>query len=189
MSALLTMDKCTLKFGGLVAVNGFSLELNEGELVGLIGPNGAGKTCIFNLLTGIYKPEPGKIVFKDKTISGLKPYKINQLGVARTFQNIRLFNSLTVLENVRIGFHHYLNHGTGEAVLRTRAYYIEEDSPKGELFNAPSKYRKPGSQATIDYERSLEKKKLGKLRSATIKPLTKKKKKGKAIKKVSSKSK
>jgi len=127
VSALLEMDKCTLKFGGLTAVNSFEFSINQGELVGLIGPNGAGKTCIFNLLTGIYHPQPGEIRFLGKKISGKKAFRINQLGIARTFQNIRLFNSLTVLENVRMGFHYYLKHGSGEAVFRTRNYYIEED--------------------------------------------------------------
>ncbi|HLB58549.1 MAG TPA: ABC transporter ATP-binding protein [Bdellovibrionota bacterium] len=127
MNALLSMKNCTLQFGGLTAVSQFDFSLSSGELVGLIGPNGAGKTCIFNLLTGIYKPDPGEIFFDSRPIHNLPPYKINQLGIARTFQNIRLFNSLTALENVRMGFHHYLKHGTGEAVIRTRAYYMEED--------------------------------------------------------------
>jgi len=127
MTPLLKMDNCTLKFGGLTAVNSFNYSLNQGELVGLIGPNGAGKTCIFNLLTGIYAPRPGTIEFLGKKIHGKKTFRINQFGIARTFQNIRLFNSLTVLENVRMGFHHYLKHGGGEAVFRTRNFFIEED--------------------------------------------------------------
>src|SRR3990167_1388858 len=157
MTNLLTMSGCALKFGGLSAVNNFNLNLNEGELVGLIGPNGAGKTCVFNLLTGIYKPEipafagmtkvrhPGEsrdlprhpeesegsragIYFTGVDITKLPPFKINQIGIARTFQNIRLFNSLSVLENVRMGYHHYLKHGSLEAILRTRNYYIDRKS-------------------------------------------------------------
>lgn len=149
MTELLSMSHCTLKFGGLTAVNNFNLSLKEGELVGLIGPNGAGKTCIFNLLTGIYKPEkrpanydaekssrnyeaenrhPQQVIFFNNfDVTKLQPFKINQLGIARTFQNIRLFNSLSVLENVRMGFHHYLKHGSLEAVLRTRDYFVEEE--------------------------------------------------------------
>ncbi|HEY1403347.1 MAG TPA: ATP-binding cassette domain-containing protein, partial [Pyrinomonadaceae bacterium] len=98
--ATLRTDKCTIRFGGLVAVNELNMDVREGEIYGLIGPNGAGKTTIFNLLTGVYKPTSGEIHFQGKRIDGLRPYEIASRGVSRTFQNIRLFPSMSVLENV-----------------------------------------------------------------------------------------
>ncbi|MGD0586478.1 MAG: ATP-binding cassette domain-containing protein, partial [Oryzomonas sp.] len=105
MTALLKLDKATIRFGGLVAVNGVNLEVEKGEILALIGPNGAGKSTIFNLITGIYPPTEGGISFNGKSIAGLPPYVIAGGGIGRTFQNIRLFNELTVLENVLIGAH------------------------------------------------------------------------------------
>lgn len=102
---LLKLDKATIRFGGLVAVNEVDIEVNSGEIMSLIGPNGAGKSTIFNLITGIYPPTDGAISFKGKSIAGLSPYMIASGGIGRTFQNIRLFGSLTVLENVLIGAH------------------------------------------------------------------------------------
>jgi len=92
---ILSLDKVTMKFGGLTAVDDFSMFIDKGELVGLIGPNGAGKTTIFNVITGVYKPTFGRIFFKGIDITGLKPHLINQIGIARTFQNIRLFSDMT----------------------------------------------------------------------------------------------
>ncbi|KAA0889808.1 ABC transporter ATP-binding protein [Oryzomonas rubra] len=103
--ALLKLDNATIRFGGLVAVNGVNLDVEEGEIMALIGPNGAGKSTIFNLITGIYPPTEGGISFKGKSIAGLQPHIIAGGGIGRTFQNIRLFNELTVLENVLIGAH------------------------------------------------------------------------------------
>ena len=114
-------------FGGLKAVSDFNFYINKGELVGLIGPNGAGKTTAFNLFTGVYQPTTGEITFNGKSIVGLKPYQITQRGVARTFQNIRLFSELTVLDNVKIAFHDHVKYGVLEAVLRVGRYYKEED--------------------------------------------------------------
>ena len=114
-------------FGGLKAVSDFNFYINKGELVGLIGPNGAGKTTAFNLFTGVYQPTTGEITFNGKSIVGLKPYQITQRGVARTFQNIRLFSELTVLDNVKIAFHDHVKYGVLEAVLRVGRYYREED--------------------------------------------------------------
>ncbi|MEZ0326302.1 MAG: ABC transporter ATP-binding protein [Fimbriimonas sp.] len=109
--ALLKLDEATIRFGGLVAVNKVSFELNRGDLFGLIGPNGAGKTTCFNIITGVYKPTSGAILFQGRNISGTPSNKIASLGIARTFQNIRLFKSLSVLENVvTAGF---LRHRTG----------------------------------------------------------------------------
>lgn len=108
--SLLKLDKATIKFGGLVAVNQVSFELNKGDLFGLIGPNGAGKTTCFNLITGVYAPTSGVITFNGKNITGTPSNKIAQLGICRTFQNIRLFQSLSSLENVVVGG--FLRHKT-----------------------------------------------------------------------------
>jgi len=103
--ALLRTNNMTMKFGGLTAVKDFNLDLNKGEIVALIGSNGAGKTTAFNMITGVYKPTSGDIKFKDTNITGVKPHEITKLGLARTFQNIRLFKELSVLDNVLIANH------------------------------------------------------------------------------------
>ncbi len=104
-NVILDISSLTKFFGGLRAVGNFDMTLNKGDLVGLIGPNGAGKTTIFNMITGIYVPSSGDVRFLGESIVGTEPHLINQLGIARTFQNIRLFPSLTVLDNVRIAYH------------------------------------------------------------------------------------
>lgn len=109
--SLLKLDKATIKFGGLIAVNEVSFNIQKGQLFGLIGPNGAGKTTCFNLITGVYKPTSGSIQFEGKEISGTPPNRIAHKGIARTFQNIRLFGALSVLENVVVGG--FLRHRTG----------------------------------------------------------------------------
>ncbi len=101
--SILTLKEATIRFGGLVAVDQVSFDLEQGDLFGLIGPNGAGKTTCFNLITGVYRPTSGSILFKGKSIAGQPPHQIADLGICRTFQNIRLFKSLTVLENVVVG--------------------------------------------------------------------------------------
>lgn len=101
--ALLVVDNVTLRFGGVVALNEVAFEIKKGEILGLIGPNGAGKTTCFNVMTGVYTPTSGEIRFDATTISGIKPHKINALGIARTFQNIRLFPEMTAMENVMVG--------------------------------------------------------------------------------------
>src|SRR5512136_1790261 len=103
--ALLEVSGLTRSFGGLMAVSAVDLRIERGEIMGMIGPNGAGKTTVFNLLTGIYKPDKGTVVFDGRSLVGLKPHAIAASGVARTFQTIRLFPSLTVLENVMSGRH------------------------------------------------------------------------------------
>src|SRR5579863_3562663 len=123
---LLEVKECTKQFGGLVAVNKFSLAMEIGELVGLIGPNGAGKTTAFNLLTGVYAPTSGKILLDGVNIAGKKPYQIARNGVSRTFQNIRLFPSLTVMENVLAANHLHCRPWLWEPVLRT-ARYVEAE--------------------------------------------------------------
>ena len=119
---LLDVQDCTKKFGGLTAVNQFTLSMNTGELVGLIGPNGAGKTTAFNLLTGVYAPTSGAIRFDGQDIAGRKPYQIAACGLSRTFQNIRLFPTLTVLDNVRTATHLHYKPSLLSAVLRTPSF-------------------------------------------------------------------
>ncbi len=114
---LLVLDHVTMQFGGLVAVDNFTNEVKEGELLGLIGPNGAGKTTVFNVITGIYYPTKGKIIFDDIDITPLKPHQITHLGIARTFQNIRLFYDLSVLENVLVAQHHEISNPDGDRIL------------------------------------------------------------------------
>lgn len=124
--ALLKTTKLSIVFGGLRAVSNFDVEIAPGELVGLIGPNGAGKTTAFNLLTGVYEPTEGQIEFDGKSIVGLKPYQITQKGIARTFQNIRLFADLSVLDNVKIAYHFHVKYGLLESMLRIGRYHKEE---------------------------------------------------------------
>ncbi len=134
--ALLKVTKLSKAFGGLRAVSNFDIAIEQGELVGLIGPNGAGKTTVFNLLTGVYDPSEGNIEFDGKSVVGLKPYQITQRGVARTFQNIRLFGELSVLDNVKIAYHFHVKYGLLESVLRVGRYFGEENeiTKKAERF-------------------------------------------------------
>ena len=117
---LLEVDNCTKQFGGLTAVNGFTLRMEPGELVGLIGPNGAGKTTAFNLLTGVYSPTSGSIRFEGRSIAGRRPSAIAAAGISRTFQNIRLFNQMTVLDNVRTASHLHFKPSLLDAMLQTQ---------------------------------------------------------------------
>ncbi len=123
---LLDVNNISIQFGGLKAVDSFSLKLQPGELGGLIGPNGAGKTTIFNLLTGVYSPTSGTISLDGNPIQGLKPYEISRRGIARTFQNIRLFKELSVLENVMLGQHHLTQYGLWQTVIQGASYKSEE---------------------------------------------------------------
>ena len=123
---MLKVEGLSKNFGGLRAVNNIDLELKPGDLAGLIGPNGAGKTTVFNLITGVYIPTAGKIIFNGQEIGGLAPHIINQMGIARTFQNIRLFPSLTVLENVCIAYHSHAGYSMKDAVLRNRNFELKE---------------------------------------------------------------
>lgn len=123
---LLKATNVSKVFGGLRAVSDLNIHLAKGELVGLIGPNGAGKTTAFNLLTGVYEPTEGDIVFDEKSVVGLKPYQITQRGIARTFQNIRLFADLSVLDNVKIAYHFHVKYTLAESVLRLGRYFKEE---------------------------------------------------------------
>jgi branched-chain amino acid transport system ATP-binding protein len=124
--ALLELRKVTKTFGGVVAAQDVDLQVNEGEILSIIGPNGAGKTTIFNLITGIYRPTKGDILFQGRSIVGLKPHQVAELGIARTFQNIRLFPNLTAIENVMAGLHVRTEAGALAAVLRTPKQRREE---------------------------------------------------------------
>ena len=124
--ALLEVKNLGISFGGLRAVDGFSVSIEQGQLYGLIGPNGAGKTTVFNLLTGVYKPDSGSIVLDGVDITGKKTIDINKDGIARTFQNIRLFKDLSVLDNVKVGLHNGHPYSTLEGILRLPKYYKVE---------------------------------------------------------------
>jgi len=125
---LLSVNNLSISFGGLRAVDDFNLKIEQGELYGLIGPNGAGKTTVFNLLTGVYKPNEGLIKLEDKDITGLKTIDINKAGIARTFQNIRLFKDLSVLDNVKVALHNQYSYSTVSSILHLPSYHrIEKE--------------------------------------------------------------
>ncbi|MBR6666147.1 MAG: ABC transporter ATP-binding protein [Lachnospiraceae bacterium] len=124
--AMLEVKNLSISFGGLRAVDGFNLKIEKGMLYGLIGPNGAGKTTVFNLLTGVYKPNEGKVMLDGKDITGKSIIDINKAGIARTFQNIRLFKELSVLDNVKAGLHNHNPYSTLTGILRLPKYYRVE---------------------------------------------------------------
>jgi branched-chain amino acid transport system ATP-binding protein len=134
--SLLSVEKLTKSFGGLTAVSNVSMNIEKGELIGLIGPNGAGKTTFFNLLTGVYAPTSGSIKLDaggiKKEIGGIKPYDVTKTGLARTFQNIRLFKDLTVLDNIRIAMHQNVDYKLISGLLRSNKFYEEEERLKRE---------------------------------------------------------
>src|SRR5687768_3510962 len=124
---VLEVKNCSKRFGGLIAVKNLHMSLRQGDLYGLIGPNGAGKTTIFNLITGVYTPDQGSIELNGQSIHTLKPSTIAKLGLSRTFQNIRLFRSMTVFENVKLARHMRKKQGLMDAILRTERLKAEED--------------------------------------------------------------
>lgn len=126
MTNLLKVDNVSKVFGGLKAVSNFNIHIDKGELIGLIGPNGAGKTTAFNLLTGVYRPTTGSIDFDGKSLVGLKPYDITKRGIARTFQNIRLFSELSVLDNVKIAYDLHVKYNMLETIFRVGHYMSKE---------------------------------------------------------------
>jgi branched-chain amino acid transport system permease protein len=164
---LLAARSVTMQFGGLKAVDNFSLSLAPGELVGLIGPNGAGKTTAFNVLTGVYRPTAGDVLVNNAPSRRLKPHAISQRGVARTFQNIRLFGNLSVLDNVRIAQHAHHKQGIPAAILRTRAFFREETLSRDNaleflrlfhldhLADAPANSLSYGDQRRLEIARAL----------------------------------
>jgi branched-chain amino acid transport system ATP-binding protein len=160
--SILTTDKCTIRFGGLCAVNELDVLVREGEIFGLIGPNGAGKTTIFNLLTGVYEPTSGEIYFKGERINGLRPYEIAARGVSRTFQNIRLFPSMSVLDNVMTACHIHARQNLLDAVLRTPRFTNDEQTQREhclellEIFDLVSVRDEGGTSLPYGKQRRLE---------------------------------
>ena len=126
MKPLLEIIHVDHYFAGLKAASDFNLSLHSGEIVGLIGPNGAGKTTVFNLITGIHKPTSGEIFFKGKPIHDKKPYVITEMGIARTFQNIRLFSEMTVIENIKVAYHYHKKYSIFSAFLANRDFWKQE---------------------------------------------------------------
>jgi branched-chain amino acid transport system ATP-binding protein len=167
MAALLQLDGCTLRFGGLTCVSDVTTDVGEGSLTGLIGPNGAGKTSVFNMITGVYRPTAGSIRFDGKSLLGLRPFQITRLGIARTFQNIRLFPSLSVFDNVRVAFHLHLRHHSASSLLRLPGFHAEEREVAARatqlldifdltrVFDEPAKSLPYGSQRRLEIVRAL----------------------------------
>lgn len=160
--SLLAMRGCTIRFGGLTAVSNLDLAIAQNELVGLIGPNGAGKTTVFNLMTGVYQPTEGAIEFDCHSIVGKRPYDITEHGIARTFQNIRLFPSLTVFDNVRVAFHLHLLSGVRHALWRGKAFREEEAQIRDKvtdllkIFSLDKYYAEPSKCLPYGDQRRLE---------------------------------
>ena len=165
--ALLELRSCTIRFGGLTAVSALDLAIGQQELVGLIGPNGAGKTTAFNLITGVYQPTEGAIQFSGRSLIGRKPHQITAHGIARTFQNVRLFSSLSVFDNVRVAFHLHLVSGIRHALWRGRAFCSEEQEVAAQVMemldlfqlgrfrDAPAKSLPYGDQRRLEIVRAL----------------------------------
>ena len=164
---ILQLDRVTIRFGGLTAVSQVSFSVGGNELIGLIGPNGAGKTTVFNLVTGVYQPTEGEIRFSGACSTGLKPHELTSKGIARTFQNIRLFGSLNVLDNVRVACQLHNRHGVRSALFRGRAFHhaeavIEKEAMELlEIFNLgrfrdePAKSLPYGDQRRLEIVRAL----------------------------------
>jgi branched-chain amino acid transport system ATP-binding protein len=164
---LLNVEHCTIRFGGLTAVSDLNVQIGENELVGLIGPNGAGKTTVFNLITGVYQPTEGRIQFCGDDLVGSEQFKITEKGIARTFQNIRLFPSLSVYDNVRVAFRLHIKHGVVQAMCRGPGFVAEEQGIEervmemldifqlGKLRDVPSKSLPYGDQRRLEIVRAL----------------------------------
>lgn len=133
--SLLEVKDLSIQFGGLKAVSDFNLSIEKGELVAIIGPNGAGKTTVFNMLTGIYKPTVGDILIDNQSLIGLKPHSFNEKGIARTFQNIRLFNNATVIDNLKVALTLYVKYSFTKALFRTKSFLAEEDEIEKKAFD------------------------------------------------------
>ena len=127
MAELLKVNDISMVFGGLRAVSNLTMHIDKGELIGLIGPNGAGKTTAFNMITGVYTPTEGEIYFDGEKSSGKKSYQVTQMGMARTFQNIRLFSELSVIDNVKIAYNMHVSYGLASAIFRNGKYLSEEE--------------------------------------------------------------
>ncbi|MGZ4962102.1 MAG: ABC transporter ATP-binding protein [Limisphaerales bacterium] len=168
MSApLLSLEHCTIRFGGLTAVSDLNVRIGENDLVGLIGPNGAGKTTVFNFITGVYQPTEGRIQFAGEDIVGQPPFEITKRGIARTFQNIRLFPSLSVYDNVRVAFRLHIKHGVVQAMWRGAGLHREEEAIEahvmemleifklGKFRDVPAKGLPYGDQRRLEIVRAL----------------------------------
>jgi branched-chain amino acid transport system ATP-binding protein len=167
VSALLHLDQVTIRFGGLTAVSGVNLQINERELVGLIGPNGAGKTTVFNLITGVYQPTSGRVTFAGRPTAQLKPHQLTALGIARTFQNIRLWASMSVFDNVRTAVQLHRPHGIvnalwrgagfreGESAVEKQVMELLEIFQLGRVRDEPAKSLPYGDQRRLEIVRAL----------------------------------
>jgi branched-chain amino acid transport system ATP-binding protein len=159
---VLKTDKVTIRFGGLVAVNTLDMAVRQGEIYGLIGPNGAGKTTIFNLLTGVYEPTSGEIFFEERRLNGLRPYEISRCGVSRTFQNIRLFPGMSVLENVMTACHIHARQNLLDAVVRSPRFVRDEREQREfslellEIFDLADAQDEGGTSLPYGNQRRLE---------------------------------
>ena len=159
---VLKTNKATMQFGGLRAVDELDIAIEHGEIFGLIGPNGAGKTTVFNILTGVYEPTGGDIFIHTKRINGMKPYQISRLGVSRTFQNIRLFPSMTVLENVVTACHRHANQNMLDAIFRLPKYFKDEKEHREfamellDIFELADYANKGGTSLPYGKQRRLE---------------------------------
>lgn len=159
---LLEARKITMQFGGLKAVDSLDFQIKKGQLVGLIGPNGAGKTTVFNVLTGVYKPTSGEVLCEGQSLTGLTPYEICHRGVTRTFQNIRLFKNLTVLDNVLIAGHQHVRYGLFDTLLQTDNFRFAESQLQEKaiellkIFSLEDKAHKPSSALPYGEQRKLE---------------------------------
>jgi branched-chain amino acid transport system ATP-binding protein len=162
MSPLLQLDHVTIRFGGLTAVSDVSLDVRPGDLAGLIGPNGAGKTTVFNLMTGVYQPTSGSITFDGRPTAGRRPFELTRSGIARTFQNIRLFGSLSVRDNVRAACNRQRGTAPWHALLRTRRFHDDEAAIARraeellELFNLERFRDEPAGSLPYGEQRRLE---------------------------------
>jgi len=160
--SLLEIQNASMQFGGLKCVCDLTFALGDNELVGLIGPNGAGKTTVFNMVTGIYPPTSGRVTFDGVNVSGQRPYRITGRGIARTFQNIRLFETLSVFDNVRTACNMHLKHGISHAVLRGRGYRAEEEKIHARvrellgIFGLLEYQNRPGKSLPYGDQRRLE---------------------------------
>ena len=160
--ALLEVSNLGIAFGGLQAVDKVDLRLEQGGLYGLIGPNGAGKTTVFNMLTGVYKPTEGDIILDGRNITGKPPATISKAGVARTFQNIRLFSGMTVLDNVKVGLHNQVRYSALTGVLRLPAFFEREREMRGQamgllkIFGLESEAKQLAANLPYGKQRKLE---------------------------------
>ena len=161
-NVLLEAKNITMQFGGLKAVDNLQFSIAQGQLAGLIGPNGAGKTTVFNMLTGVYQPTLGQVVFAGTSLKGLKPYQISHLGLTRTFQNIRLFKNLSVLENILIAGHQHITYGLIDTLFLTEKYQTQEKKLHNKamdllaLFGLEKKANEVASSLPYGEQRKLE---------------------------------